>query len=59
MINSAPCGIPAYIPGSVTVSGSLCSEKSTFLFKQGVAACPLGFFVVLEDDPNAGEGEPH
>ncbi|KAH7135629.1 ubiquitin 3 binding protein But2 C-terminal domain-containing protein [Dendryphion nanum] len=57
VINSAPCGIPANIPGSVTVSGSLCSEKTTFSFKQSDYKCPLGFYVILTEDPNAGQ--PH
>jgi len=54
IVNSAPCGIPAETPGLVTVSGSLCSKDTTFEFKQCEAKCPLGFYVVLTDDPNAG-----
>lgn len=53
IINSAPCGIPPEIPGSVTVSGSLCSKDTTFIFKQSDRFCPLGFYVILTDDPNA------
>jgi hypothetical protein len=53
IINAAPCGIPAEIPGTVTVSGSLCSKDTTFIFKQSDKKCPLGFYVVLTDDPNA------
>ncbi|OHW91136.1 GPI anchored cell wall protein [Colletotrichum incanum] len=49
IINSAPCGIPATVPGSVTVSGSLCSPDTTFSFYQSNDGCPLGFFVVLTD----------
>ncbi|KAK6215798.1 hypothetical protein QIS74_08817 [Colletotrichum tabaci] len=49
IINSAPCGIPADVPGSVTVSGSLCSPDTTFSFYQSNEGCPLGFFVVLTD----------
>ena len=56
VINSAPCGIPKGTPGPITVSGSLCSEDTLFLFKQSNAICPLGFYVVLTDDPNAGAG---
>ncbi|KAF2680363.1 hypothetical protein K458DRAFT_421596 [Lentithecium fluviatile CBS 122367] len=53
VINSAPCGIPAGTPGPITVSGSLCSKDTLFLFKQSNSFCPLGFFVVLTDDPGA------
>ncbi|WYZ35559.1 hypothetical protein EsH8_X_000206 [Colletotrichum jinshuiense] len=49
IINSAPCGIPATVPGSVTVSGSLCSPDTTFSFYQSNDRCPIGFFVVLTD----------
>ncbi|KAF9874237.1 gpi anchored cell wall protein [Colletotrichum karsti] len=49
IVNSAPCGIPAEIPGTVTVSGSLCSPDTVFTFNQGTDGCPLGFFVVLSD----------
>ncbi|KAK1982804.1 ubiquitin 3 binding protein But2 C-terminal domain-containing protein [Colletotrichum cereale] len=49
VINSAPCGIPATVPGSVTVSGSLCSPDTTFSFYQSNDGCPVGFFVVLTD----------
>ncbi|KAJ4312124.1 hypothetical protein N0V94_007602 [Neodidymelliopsis sp. IMI 364377] len=49
IVNSAPCGIPPGI-GPVTVSGSLCSKDTTFLFKQSNKTCPLGFYVVLTDD---------
>ncbi|KAK1968489.1 hypothetical protein LY78DRAFT_745760 [Colletotrichum sublineola] len=49
IINSAPCGIPPNIPGTVTVSGSLCSPDTTFSFYQSNDGCPLGFFVVLTD----------
>ncbi|OLN85354.1 hypothetical protein CCHL11_09876 [Colletotrichum chlorophyti] len=47
IINSAPCGIPSTVPGSVTVSGSLCSPDTFFSFYQSNDGCPLGFFVVL------------
>ncbi|KAF2738719.1 hypothetical protein EJ04DRAFT_23736 [Polyplosphaeria fusca] len=53
IINSAPCGIPPTIPGSVVVSGALCSKDTTFIFKQSNLICPLGFYVILTDDPNA------
>lgn len=53
IINAAPCGIPPNIPGKVTVSGSLCSKDTTFIFKQSDVVCPLGFYVILTDDPNA------
>ncbi|EFQ25160.1 hypothetical protein CGRA01v4_06501 [Colletotrichum graminicola] len=49
IINSAPCGIPADVPGSVTVSGSLCSPDTNFVFEENTKGCPLGFFVVLTD----------
>ncbi|KAI3540402.1 hypothetical protein CSPX01_08314 [Colletotrichum filicis] len=49
IVNSAPCGIPAEVPGSVTVSGSLCSPDTTFMFQQSKDGCPVGFFVVLTD----------
>ncbi|KAK1997977.1 hypothetical protein LX36DRAFT_577305 [Colletotrichum falcatum] len=49
IINSAPCGIPADIPGSVTVSGALCSPDTTFSFYQSTENCPVGFFVILTD----------
>ncbi|KAF6821421.1 hypothetical protein CPLU01_12504 [Colletotrichum plurivorum] len=49
VINSAPCGIPANIPGTVTVSGSLCSPDTVFAFEQSTDRCPLGFFVILTD----------
>ncbi|KAF2463251.1 uncharacterized protein BDR25DRAFT_307857 [Lindgomyces ingoldianus] len=52
IVNAAPCGIPANA-GTVTVSGSLCSKDTTFTFKQSDVCCPLGFYVVLTDDPNA------
>jgi hypothetical protein len=58
IINGSPCGIPPGI-GKVTVSGALCSKDTTLLFKQSDAICPLGFYVVLTDDPNAGAGAPH
>ncbi|ORY64853.1 ubiquitin 3 binding protein But2 C-terminal domain-containing protein [Pseudomassariella vexata] len=48
VVNSAPCGIPAEA-GTVTVSGSLCSPDTTFIFKQCGEQCPMGFFVVLTD----------
>ncbi|TDZ67518.1 hypothetical protein CTRI78_v002901 [Colletotrichum trifolii] len=47
IINSAPCGIPAEIPGTVTVSGSLCSPDTYFIFNQSNDKCPLGFYVIL------------
>lgn len=50
IINSAPCGT-AQARGPVTVSGSLCSKDTTFLFKQSDFICPLGFYVVLTDLP--------
>ncbi|KAF2794830.1 hypothetical protein K505DRAFT_303258 [Melanomma pulvis-pyrius CBS 109.77] len=50
IVNSAPCGIPPEVQGLVTVSGSLCSEDTTFWFKQSDVDCPLGFYVVLTDD---------
>ncbi|KAJ4989784.1 gpi anchored cell wall protein [Stagonosporopsis vannaccii] len=56
IVNSAPCGIPPGI-GPVTVSGSLCSKDTTFLFKQSRKVCPLGFYVVLTED--SGAGSPH
>ncbi|KAF1925503.1 uncharacterized protein M421DRAFT_423597 [Didymella exigua CBS 183.55] len=56
IVNSAPCGIPPGI-GPVTVSGSLCSKDTTFLFKQSQKACPVGFYVVLTDD--SGASAPH
>jgi hypothetical protein len=52
IINAAPCGIPPGI-GKITVSGSLCSKDTTFWFKQSDVLCPLGFYVVLTDDPSA------
>ena len=57
IINSAPCGIPPGI-GPVTVSGSLCSKDTTFLFRQSQKKCPLGFYVVLTDNDGAA-GAPH
>ncbi|KAH7082094.1 ubiquitin 3 binding protein But2 C-terminal domain-containing protein [Paraphoma chrysanthemicola] len=58
IVNAAPCGIPPNI-GKVKVSGSLCSADSMLAFKQGegLGGCPVGFYVVLTDDPNADEGE--
>ncbi|KAL6709264.1 hypothetical protein ACN47E_001671 [Coniothyrium glycines] len=59
VVNAAPCGIPPGA-GTVTVSGSLCSADSTLVFRQSNVACPLGFYVVLTDDPNAGAADaPH
>lgn len=58
VVNGAPCGIPPGI-GKVTVSGSLCSEDSTLMYKQSDVICPLGFYVVLTDDPKAGKVAPH
>jgi hypothetical protein len=55
IINSAPCGIPAQLPGPVTVSGSLCSSDTALVFEQSTDLCPLGFFVVLSDDANTTE----
>ncbi|KAF2183031.1 hypothetical protein K469DRAFT_710984 [Zopfia rhizophila CBS 207.26] len=52
IINAAPCGIPPEA-GTVTVSGSLCSKDTSFTFKQSNVICPLGFYVILTDDPNA------
>ncbi|KAF2267841.1 hypothetical protein CC78DRAFT_489804 [Lojkania enalia] len=52
IVNSAPCGIAGYIPGKVTVSGALCSKDTTLVFWQSDFICPLGFYVVLTDDPN-------
>lgn len=52
VINSSPCGIPGGI-GSVTVSGSLCSKDTTFLFRQSNTICPVGFYVILTDDKGA------
>ncbi|KAI2482041.1 But2 multi-domain protein [Pyrenophora tritici-repentis] len=54
IINSSPCGIPPHI-GQVTVSGALCSKDTILSFKQsnGNGQCPMGFYVVLTDDPNA------
>jgi hypothetical protein len=52
VVNAAPCGVPPNI-GKVTVSGSLCSKDTTLRFKQSDYICPLGFYVVLTDDPNA------
>jgi hypothetical protein len=52
VVNASPCGIPPDVQGTVTVSGSLCSKDSTLLFKQSDKICPLGFFVVLTDDPD-------
>ncbi|KAI8288038.1 hypothetical protein K4K56_008178 [Colletotrichum sp. SAR 10_98] len=49
IVNSAPCGIPANVPGTVTVSGSLCSPDTVFSFQQSNDGCPLGFYVVLTD----------
>ncbi|KAH0437787.1 gpi anchored cell wall protein [Colletotrichum camelliae] len=49
IVNSAPCGIPADVPGTVTVSGSLCSPDTVFSFQQSNDGCPLGFYVVLTD----------
>jgi hypothetical protein len=57
IVNSAPCGIPPGI-GPVTVSGSLCSKDTTFLFKQSNKTCPLGFYVVLTDDDGSAAA-PH
>jgi hypothetical protein len=57
VVNGAPCGIPPGI-GKVTVSGSLCSQDTTLTFKQSDWICPLGFYVVLTDDPNAGGSAP-
>ncbi|ORY06136.1 ubiquitin 3 binding protein But2 C-terminal domain-domain-containing protein [Clohesyomyces aquaticus] len=53
VVNAAPCGIPAEVPGKVTVSGSLCSRDTSLAFWQSDVLCPLGFYVVLTDDPNA------
>jgi hypothetical protein len=58
VVNSSPCGIPPNI-GKVTVSGSLCSKDTTLLFKQSNRTCPLGFYVVLTDDPNASAPGDH
>ncbi|KAH5313551.1 hypothetical protein HBI12_136980 [Parastagonospora nodorum] len=58
IINAAPCGVPPNI-GKVTVSGSLCSKDTTFMFKQSDYSCPIGFYVVLTDDPNASVPIPH
>ncbi|KAF2744790.1 hypothetical protein M011DRAFT_520795 [Sporormia fimetaria CBS 119925] len=56
VIHSAPCDIPPEMEGAVLFSGSLCSEDTTFMFKQSnEQGCPLGFYVVLTDDPDAGE----
>ena len=52
IVNSAPCGIPPGI-GPVTVSGSLCSKDTTFMYKQSNKICPLGFYVVLTEDDGA------
>jgi hypothetical protein len=52
VVNAAPCGMPPNI-GKVTVSGSLCSKDTTLGFWQSEVVCPLGFYVVLTDDPNA------
>jgi hypothetical protein len=58
IVNAAPCGVPPNI-GKVTVSGSLCSKDTTLRFKQSDYICPLGFYVVLTDDPNASASVPH
>ncbi|OAL53065.1 hypothetical protein IQ07DRAFT_468409, partial [Pyrenochaeta sp. DS3sAY3a] len=50
VVNSAPCGIPPGI-GKVTVSGALCSVDTVLRFRQSDLGCPLGFFVVLSEDP--------
>jgi hypothetical protein len=49
IINSAPCGFPPEVTGSVTVSGSLCSKDTTLIFKQSDKICPLGFYVIFTD----------
>ncbi|PSN68061.1 hypothetical protein BS50DRAFT_356509 [Corynespora cassiicola Philippines] len=51
IINSGPCQIPPEA-GVVTVSGSLCSKDTTLIFKQSDKKCPLGFYVILTDDPD-------
>lgn len=53
IVNSAPCGIPPGI-GPVTVSGSLCSNDTTFIFRQSQKTCPVGFYVVLTDYSGMG-----
>lgn len=53
IVNSAPCGIPPGI-GPVTVSGSLCSKDTTFIFRQSQKTCPVGFYVVLTDYSGMG-----
>jgi hypothetical protein len=58
VINTTPCGIPPGI-GNVTVSGSLCSKDATLSFKQSDVICPLGFYVMLTDDPNASISASH
>jgi hypothetical protein len=57
-MNGSPCGIPPGI-GKITVSVALCSKDTTLLFRQSDAICPLGFYVVLTDDPNVGVDVPH
>ncbi|RMZ69832.1 GPI anchored cell wall [Pyrenophora seminiperda CCB06] len=53
VVNALPCGIPPGI-GMVTVSGALCSTDSVLSFKQQSGGeCPMGFYVILTDDPNA------
>jgi hypothetical protein len=54
VIHSAPCPpIVQAFPGKpeITVSGSLCSTDSTLIFKMGEGQCPVGFYVLLTDDP--------
>jgi len=52
VINASPCGIPPGI-GPVTVSGALCSKDSVLSFKQSNGQCPMGFYVILTEDPSA------
>ncbi|KAF2249021.1 hypothetical protein BU26DRAFT_310520 [Trematosphaeria pertusa] len=53
IIKSEPCGIPAGVRGPVTFAFSLCSEDTLFVFEERHSICPLGFYIILTDDPNA------
>ncbi|KAF2001780.1 hypothetical protein P154DRAFT_432208 [Amniculicola lignicola CBS 123094] len=51
VISSAPCKIAANL-GRVTLSGVLCSNDTSFVFRQSSSSCPTGLFVILTDDPS-------
>jgi hypothetical protein len=49
VLTTGPCYIPPEATGIITRSGMMCSENTSFQFKQSDERCPMGLYIIITE----------